>query len=409
MNTPGSVACSCIRSRSPSSAPPVNGDVGSMARTATDGWRGRPGRTGSPASLDFPPPGEPVSPTVEALPVCPKRPEDSSASPSAPSSTIEMARATARRSPARTASTRSTGQGYPPLRLEPVATGNPRGSRWVYRRDEGGNDDALHRPTGVDPGGRGGCRVVWDRAAPPGRSTRSLQEGSPRRRVCHLRPGRRTVRHRADGPLPRRGERPATAGRSRVRPSGGRGLGRLGAVSGGRRSGVPGGPSVRFVLANLRSARPRHGAGDGHQRVPEGSAVLPLALEVRIVVGFHPGPDHGQVHLLPLESFQQPRRARAGAGADVASGPPAGGGIEEEPELDGRQGSALDLRPERALQPTSLTPPGQGHPHHGQGEERDPLHGRSHRDERPVAKALHTRGEQVEPRRIPEEVPGDGG
>ena len=35
MNTSGSVACSCIRTRSPSSAPPVNGDVGSTASTPT--------------------------------------------------------------------------------------------------------------------------------------------------------------------------------------------------------------------------------------------------------------------------------------------------------------------------------------------------------------------------------------
>src|SRR5207253_903201 len=35
MNTPGSVACSCIRKRSPRRAPPVNGDVGSTASTET--------------------------------------------------------------------------------------------------------------------------------------------------------------------------------------------------------------------------------------------------------------------------------------------------------------------------------------------------------------------------------------
>ena len=35
MKTPGSVACSCIRTRSPSSAPPENGDDGSTASTAT--------------------------------------------------------------------------------------------------------------------------------------------------------------------------------------------------------------------------------------------------------------------------------------------------------------------------------------------------------------------------------------
>ena len=60
MNTPGSVAWSCIRTRSPRIAPPVNGDDGSIASTATSiverpqvadqgaGQRAlaRPGRTG---------------------------------------------------------------------------------------------------------------------------------------------------------------------------------------------------------------------------------------------------------------------------------------------------------------------------------------------------------------------------
>ena len=35
MNRPASVACSCIRTRSPRIAPPVNGDDGSIASTAT--------------------------------------------------------------------------------------------------------------------------------------------------------------------------------------------------------------------------------------------------------------------------------------------------------------------------------------------------------------------------------------
>ena len=35
MNTPGSPACSCIRIRSPSNAPPVKGDEGSTASTPT--------------------------------------------------------------------------------------------------------------------------------------------------------------------------------------------------------------------------------------------------------------------------------------------------------------------------------------------------------------------------------------
>jgi hypothetical protein len=83
----------------------VNGEVGSMASTETDRSWSRAAPTSSAARLDFPTPGEPVRPTVYALPVFGYSPAISSGSPSAPSSTIEMARATARRSPASTPST----------------------------------------------------------------------------------------------------------------------------------------------------------------------------------------------------------------------------------------------------------------------------------------------------------------
>ena len=69
MKTPGSVACSCMRTRSPSSAPPVYGDVGSIASTATVRPASRSARTSSVASVDFPTPGAPVSPIVDARPV----------------------------------------------------------------------------------------------------------------------------------------------------------------------------------------------------------------------------------------------------------------------------------------------------------------------------------------------------
>src|SRR2546430_6927797 len=99
MNTPGSVAWACIRSRSPSSAPPVKGEVGSIARTATVLARARAARTSSAVRLDLPTPGEPVSPTTYARPESGYRASESSWRPGEPSSTIEMARATARRSP----------------------------------------------------------------------------------------------------------------------------------------------------------------------------------------------------------------------------------------------------------------------------------------------------------------------
>ena len=62
MNTPSSVACSCIRTRSPSSAPPVNGEDGSTASTATRFPRARNARTSALVTVDLPAPGAPVRP-----------------------------------------------------------------------------------------------------------------------------------------------------------------------------------------------------------------------------------------------------------------------------------------------------------------------------------------------------------
>ena len=71
MKTPGSVACSCIRTRSPSSAPPENGEDGSTASTPTrlPGRAQRRDQRGRRWST-CPTPGEPVSPTTCARPVC---------------------------------------------------------------------------------------------------------------------------------------------------------------------------------------------------------------------------------------------------------------------------------------------------------------------------------------------------
>ena len=68
MNTPGSVAWSCIRTRSPSSAPPVNGDDGSTASTPTRSPALRNAVTSAPVDVDFPTPGEPVRPMTRARP-----------------------------------------------------------------------------------------------------------------------------------------------------------------------------------------------------------------------------------------------------------------------------------------------------------------------------------------------------
>ena len=68
MNTPSSVAWSCIRTRSPSSAPPENGEDGSTASTPTRLPAARSAVTSADVDVDLPTPGEPVSPTTCAWP-----------------------------------------------------------------------------------------------------------------------------------------------------------------------------------------------------------------------------------------------------------------------------------------------------------------------------------------------------
>ena len=64
MNTPGSVAWSCMRTRSPRMAPPVNGDDGSTANTATSSPSDRRCVISADVSVLFPAPGAPVRPIV---------------------------------------------------------------------------------------------------------------------------------------------------------------------------------------------------------------------------------------------------------------------------------------------------------------------------------------------------------
>ena len=56
--------------RSPSRAPWVNGELGSIESTATSRSRARACSTSRPISVDLPTPGGPVKPTTAALPVC---------------------------------------------------------------------------------------------------------------------------------------------------------------------------------------------------------------------------------------------------------------------------------------------------------------------------------------------------
>ena len=69
MYTSGSSACSCMRTRSPSSAPPENGEDGSTARIPTRLPRARYAVTRL-VEVDLPTPGEPVSPMMWALWAC---------------------------------------------------------------------------------------------------------------------------------------------------------------------------------------------------------------------------------------------------------------------------------------------------------------------------------------------------
>ena len=66
MNTPGSVLCSAIRTRSPSSAPPLNGLDGSTASTATRRPAARYRVTIAVVRVDLPTPGGPVMPVIVA-------------------------------------------------------------------------------------------------------------------------------------------------------------------------------------------------------------------------------------------------------------------------------------------------------------------------------------------------------
>src|SRR3990170_4917385 len=99
MNTPGSIPVSAIRIRSPSTAPPVNGEVGSTATTPTFFPRLRYARTSRLIRELFPTPGGPVNPTMCAFPVLGWIRSRASAASGSSSSIREMSFAAARLSP----------------------------------------------------------------------------------------------------------------------------------------------------------------------------------------------------------------------------------------------------------------------------------------------------------------------
>src|SRR3954462_2968489 len=94
-----------MRTRSPSSAPPENGDDGSTASTPTRLPAARSARTSAVVEVDLPTPGDPVSPSTCACRVCGASASATSRSLGLASSTREISRATDRASPFRAPST----------------------------------------------------------------------------------------------------------------------------------------------------------------------------------------------------------------------------------------------------------------------------------------------------------------
>ncbi len=103
MKTSGSLACSCMRTRSPSSAPPEKGEDGSTATTPTRLPSLRYSRSIAEVVVDFPTPGDPVSPTTVARAAPVANAAINSRTPGRAFSTIVSARAIARGSRSATA------------------------------------------------------------------------------------------------------------------------------------------------------------------------------------------------------------------------------------------------------------------------------------------------------------------
>ena len=100
MNTSPSPAYACIRTRSPSSAPPVIGLEGSTATTPTERPAARTRSIREATSVDFPEPGGPVMPTRCARPACGYSRRMAASATGVRFSTAVSSRASARRSPA---------------------------------------------------------------------------------------------------------------------------------------------------------------------------------------------------------------------------------------------------------------------------------------------------------------------
>src|SRR5690606_37605562 len=128
MNTPGSSVASPMRMRSPSSAPPVNGELGSTATTPTVSPRARSAVISAETSVDFPAPGGPVMPMRRARPSRACSAWSSARAPGRSFSTIEIARASAGLLPALKSS--SSRASAPPSPVGCVAEPSPMTERW---------------------------------------------------------------------------------------------------------------------------------------------------------------------------------------------------------------------------------------------------------------------------------------
>ncbi len=106
MKTPSSVACSCMRIRSPRRAPPENGEEGSTARTPTFWPRARIAVMSADVVVDLPTPGDPVMPMTLACPAVVASSPMRAGTSGPPSSMSEISRATSRVRPARAPATR---------------------------------------------------------------------------------------------------------------------------------------------------------------------------------------------------------------------------------------------------------------------------------------------------------------
>src|SRR5438132_1638284 len=144
MKTPGSTPVSAIRIRSPSTAPPVYGDVGSTATTPTFRSRLRYFRTSRLIRELFPTPGGPVNPTTWARPVCGKIRARASIASGSSSSIREMSFAAARLLPASKSSTRSETESC----AAPFRAGTA--SRTFARRLKKRDDVSERRPGSED-------------------------------------------------------------------------------------------------------------------------------------------------------------------------------------------------------------------------------------------------------------------